>query len=565
MESEVALHDEAEALRDAAADPAGLYGVLTTSGATDAMIGLMGHENADLAGTALSVWAEWLDPALLAPGETEEGERTARARNVGGLAKSAVDGGGLELACANLVRFDESMEEERKGMEDALTLAENLLDLDLAGVLTIARGGAVDNVGKGKKGPVTQQQSVVAAILRNTTLLSWLVTRIGRKDRDENAGPSGSFPPIKLHACEILASILQHDDARVGTLDISCLPAASASALEELGTEHRAKNNGKPRAKVDGIEMLLQAVAPYRKRDPRSAEECEFLENAFDALAACLLSPSNIGAFLEAEGLELMLRCVKSKVHAGGGALRVTHFCLSGDDRAGGGDAYKRSCEAFVEAGGMKVVFPIFMGKGSAIPIPATCSDAWRRPDSGDRVENGGTKKNKRARRTTLARREWLRSAEGGAVQTVYALTRHLDESSPNDARRRLLSKFLEADLEKCDRAVELVLQYDGQARAAEYRYYREEEAEETTDEAMTDLAATHARLRGGGDLLHCSAAVLAFACAGSRRCHEHILGQLRAKGAGMGTVKGALEEFVDLLGEGAQQKKLGEYLRSLL
>ena len=113
---------------------------------------------------------------------------------------------------------------------------------------------------------------------------------------------------------------------------------------------------------------------------------------------------------------------------------------------------------------------------------------------------------------------------------------------------------------------MELCLKYDERSRLAEYQFYRSDEAEELERSGAVDmeLAALHAKLRGGGDVLHRVCAIAAFAATGSRRCHEHILGQLETQNAGMGIVKEALEEFANLLDEGRQKEQLSEYLAIL-
>jgi beta-catenin-like protein 1 len=44
--------------------------------------------------------------------------------------------------------------------------------------------------------------------------------------------------------------------------------------------------------KAGGLDVLLQAIAPYKGRDPGDEEEGEYLENLFDALCCCLLQPA---------------------------------------------------------------------------------------------------------------------------------------------------------------------------------------------------------------------------------------------------------------------------------
>ena len=83
-------------------------------------------------------------------------------------------------------------------------------------------------------------------------------------------------------------------------------------------------------ATIDGMEVLLLAIATYCKSDPTVEVQCKLLENAFDILLASLLPKDNVTDFVEAKGIELMLICVQQKVHVGGGALWVLNFALLG-------------------------------------------------------------------------------------------------------------------------------------------------------------------------------------------------------------------------------------------
>merc|ERR1719203_2525262 len=112
-----------------------------------------------------------------------------------------------------------------------------------------------------------------------------------------------------------------------------------------------------------------------------------------------MLYVANVETFLEAQGPELMMRCIREKVHAGGCSLRVLYYVLSGsapgssqshsnanvisdDDpndngsNDGTNNVYKKACEYFVQVGGLSIIFPLFMGRKSSIPKAAKCSDA---------------------------------------------------------------------------------------------------------------------------------------------------------------------------------------------
>jgi beta-catenin-like protein 1 len=353
-----------------------------------------------------------------------------------------------------LARFDEEVEEERAGIEQGLTLVENCLDLDQAGALRLAHDG-VDSRNE------TEYQSIVRRMLQSTTLLTYLLQR---------ASNSSSDTSIRLHASELLSSLLQHDDARLHAADISQLPPFRSAFDDDINTDggnsgtmikKKEPSSVDAAAKVDGMECLLQSIAPYRKRDPETAEEVEILENLYDALAACLQNAANAQAFVDGQGVELMLRCIRSGGHGGYGACKILHFACSGPSLPTEGEtAYKSACETLVEAGGLKQIFPLFMGRSSAVPNPAPCSDAGRGLAAArKKAENDDNdhKQKKRKKKAAVARKEWLREVEGNSIRILYELTRHLDDSSPNESKNRLLAKFLENDCVSADLIYSLI------------------------------------------------------------------------------------------------------------
>lgn len=68
-------------------------------------------------------------------------------------------------------------------------------------------------------------------------------------------------------------------------------------------------------------------IAPYKNRNPSSDDEAEYVENLFNALCCTLMSPATRIAFLEAEGVELMVLILKQKRVARAGALKVLVRC----------------------------------------------------------------------------------------------------------------------------------------------------------------------------------------------------------------------------------------------
>ena len=88
---------------------------------------------------------------------------------------------------------------------------------------------------------------------------------------------------------------------------------------------------------------------------------------------------------------------------------------------------------------------------------------------------------------------------------------------------------------EKCDRLLELFLKSDEHMRLAEAKYVRSDEAELADERGIDpELAAFHARLKGGGDMFYRLGAILAFAAVGSKKCHVCIMEQLQLKKSGI-------------------------------
>lgn len=58
---------------------------------------------------------------------------------------------------------------------------------------------------------------------------------------------------------------------------------------------------------LGGIDNLLQIISKYRKKDPESMDEVEFLQNTYNALISSLYEPEVKEEFHKLEGVELMI------------------------------------------------------------------------------------------------------------------------------------------------------------------------------------------------------------------------------------------------------------------
>lgn len=166
---------------------------------------------------------------------------------------------------------------------------------------------------------------------KETSIIKWLVTRIQRKETTVGQN--------KQYSAEVLAILLQSS------------PANRASLIE-----------------FDGIDILLQLLSPYRKRDPvKGTEEEEYVENLFDCVTCCVDDREGKEKFLVAEGVELCLIMLREGKMSKTRALRLLDHALGGPDGAA-------CCDKLVEAAGLKVMFTMFMKKVLASSTPTIFS-----------------------------------------------------------------------------------------------------------------------------------------------------------------------------------------------
>lgn len=160
--------------------------------------------------------------------------------------------------------------------------------------------------------------AVAELVCEKTKLLRWLLAKIRVKEFDSN----------KQYASEILAILLQNSTV-----------------------------NQKKVGQMNGVDVVLQAVAMYKSRDPKTGDEEEMVENLFDCLCCLLMPLENKERFVKAEGVELMIIIMKQKKSAYGSAIRALDFAMT---------KYPPACERFVDVLGLKSAFAAFMGKASA-------------------------------------------------------------------------------------------------------------------------------------------------------------------------------------------------------
>lgn len=160
--------------------------------------------------------------------------------------------------------------------------------------------------------------------------MAWLISRVQR--RETTVGQN------KQYSAEVLAILLQSSPA-----------------------------NQKRFIEMDGIDVFLQLVSAYRKRDPdKGTEEEEYVENIFDCVTCSVDLEAGKSKFVEAEGVELCLIMLREGKMSKPRALRLL-------DHALGGQAGSACCERLVEAAGLKTIFSMYMKKVVVDIVPRHC------------------------------------------------------------------------------------------------------------------------------------------------------------------------------------------------
>ncbi|RWW16633.1 hypothetical protein GW17_00019470 [Ensete ventricosum] len=235
----------------------------------------------------------------------------------------------MDLTDEDVVGDDDDNEEAVRSLVDTL-LENNALELLVQNLARLSEADpdeatAIYNTLSTIENLIEVKPAVAELVCERTKLLRWLIGRIKVREFDAN----------KQYASEILAILLQNSPI-----------------------------NQKRLGQMNGVDAVLQAVALYKSRDPKSEDEEEMLENLFDCLCCLLMPMENKERFLKSEGVELMIIIMKQKKSAYGSSIRALDFAMT---------KYPPACERFVDVLGLKTAFAAFMGKASSILLFAHC------------------------------------------------------------------------------------------------------------------------------------------------------------------------------------------------
>jgi beta-catenin-like protein 1 len=232
-----------------------LYGEFVKLGCMASLVSLLAHENPDIAIGAIQIISELMDEDTEAPeGQWEE------------LAEAAIEADLLPLLQQNLSRFDESQQEDKDGVYNALLLLESLLS----------------------------NQKFAAIMAKDKPLTKWLLNRASTSEKEVTSN--------KQYSAEIL-SILVHEDSE------------NRLALINLDA-------------VDTLLQLLAPYR--RQNPAKTSEEEEWFENIFDTLCCLVKEQKGKSKFCEAEGVELCLILMREAKIAKPRSLKLLSFAAEG-------------------------------------------------------------------------------------------------------------------------------------------------------------------------------------------------------------------------------------------
>lgn len=379
--------------------------------------------------------------------ELTDEDTSATSEQWTALAKALFDADVVDLLTSNLSRLDETVDTDRDGVYHILSIFENLL----------SSPSNHDTIGS------------------SSALVKWLLSRIKTPDPSARAKVGQN----RQYAAELLAILLQ-----------------------------TSNTNRKRVAEREGVEDVLQLLAPYRTGDPeKDSDEEEFVENLFDCLTCLVEADLPATQFLEAEGIELALIMLKDGKLSKTRSLKVL-------DHAMGGAAATAVCDRVVEAAGLKTVFGLLMKSKKAAAASKTGG-------------SGGL------------------NLERESVEHLIGMLASLLRYTPahSAARIRTLAKFVEKDYEKVGRLAALRAEYRARVARVEEQIKVEQQQQGDDDDDDDDKAEREdewlsRRLDAGLFSLQTLDVVLSWLVAedaGAQARIEEVLGAADGGGGGGG------------------------------
>ncbi|KAJ0343430.1 hypothetical protein COL922a_000162 [Colletotrichum nupharicola] len=367
---------------------------------------------------------------------------------------------------------------------------------------------------------------LVDALLK-ADLVSLLVSNFSRLNEDDESDRSGVYYALgvleNLLSKKTNAETVGRDETLIKwLLERAQRKESLVSQNKQYATElldiiaHTSTITRRRLAELDAVDVLLQLVSAYRKRDPeKGGEEEEYMENLFNALVCIVDEPEGKFKFLEAEGIELCLIMLKEGKMSKQPSMRLLVHSVSGDMSG-------EVCRKIVEAGGLKILFTLFKKTTQQRMIMESLFDIFR------------------------------------------SLLRFLPAKSAE--RIRTLAKFVEREYEKLDRLYDCRRTYKSMLDVADQEIQKERSRMSADDAELSEGEWFLKRIDEGLYSVWAIDVILAWLAAedaGAKRRIQKLLGK---DGQDLAAVRATLQEYrEDLDLEKPQHKDLAEMLTTLM
>lgn len=507
IDSEADLDAELKSLLVLTTQPVLFYAEFVKLGGAASLVGLLSHENADIAAAAIEVIEELTDDDVLDQANAEsdhdaaaegdgEGEKALAAMNM--LVEALLEQSLLDLLVSNLSRFNDFLDPSLPPDQAATKAIE--VEGDAQAIYHTL--GAIENL-------VSSRVALSERLVAKTPFLTWTLQRLANANRSKSGVDQN-----KGYAAELLAILLQSSESnRLALGNTSAAATTSAGNFPEDAAEN-------------GIDILLGVLSRYRRRAPEGAEEEEFVENIFDSLCSALSQPANKQLFLDGEGVELMILFMKAKkganTNASGSfsmgrvrAVKVLDHACSGP---AGGDV----CRRIVQALGLSPLFGVFMD----------C----------DLEAGSDSRKNKKKKKASKHREVTLQDLEH-VLGILASMLTHLGSDSMD--RIRLLTKFVAENYTSLDHLLDLRETFTSRLESIPPPA-KEDDEDDEEDEEERYLT----RLEQGLFSLQLLDTVLAWIVMEDDAAKDHISLLLRRKSKSLRHVAETLKEYRDNIGD---------------
>ena len=397
MESELELHSVIQELHGIASSPSLIPLIINSkfSFIFDNFSSLLLHENSDIASSIVALLLEFTEP------DPDNNNNNNNDQDSHVLICTALVDNHLECITGlidNMLRLNdtnddydinsENNDEDTNAtcIQSTLSIIENIIDVSSSS----------------SPSPSPSSSSIASILVHDTKLLEWILNRLRMKTSTDGDDI------IKSLAVDVLLLLIQSDIKVATNFHKSCIlttTTTTTTTTTDSGNNNNNNNNNDDNDndnsssgnKVDGIEVLLEVIHGLRKKETSCLADREYIETIFLTLSSCLAPiecSANRRRFLQLEGLELMVQCIKHRKLAASCALGVIKHILRADiddtttsttptpttpTTPTASSTYTTTANVrnsnevsksmivsirLVEAGGLAYLFPLLMGRG---------------------------------------------------------------------------------------------------------------------------------------------------------------------------------------------------------